>query len=204
MKKLLTSALLIAAISLAAQAQQSIATEQLALNSEAALVAGNSQPASADTCHYLDRIKGHYFLDGNPISRKEYKDFIKNNCPEAWKRYRTGNALMITGFSLLGVGAVCFGAGMVVLPAEVIWDALALLPSSMGNDYSLMVDVRPALGVMMGGSLLLAGSVPCIVVGTIYKTKAHERYNESCAKQMPPLQLSLQTSQNGIGLALNF
>ena len=164
----------------------------------------NESATMATPCPYLDRVGGHYYLDGEPISRKEVRYFLKNNCPEAWKRYRTGNALMITGFSLLGVGAVCFGAGMVVLPAEVIWDALALFPSSMGNDYSLMVDVRPALGVMMGGSLLLAGSVPCIVVGTIYKTKAHERYNESCAKQMPPLQLSLQTSQNGIGLALNF
>lgn len=206
MKKLLTSALLIATISLAAQAQQSIATAQLALNSEAALVAGNFQPASADTCHYLDRIKGHYFLDGNPISRKEYKDFLKNNCPEAWQRYKSGTALWATGWSLFGVGVA---STCIVAPALITtWftSGFEIGEYYLWNTETAWEPGRKAGVIVFGVGLgLLTASAPCIAIGAVKRSTAHNTYNDHCAKQQePPLELSLQTSQNGLGLALKF
>ena len=55
------------------------------------------------------------------------------------------------------------------------------------------------------GGVMTAASIPLIVVGSVKKYGAHEVYNENCAKkQEPQLVLSLQSSANGVGLALKF
>lgn len=203
MKKFLTIALLMLTTGIAAQELQLTETEQIVPDSVAAPIIENDPSVSSNTCPYLDRIKGQYYLDGDPVNRKEVRKFLENNSPEAWKRYRTGNALMITGISLLGAGAACFCAGTAIFSVDAMANALLVLPSMFSGDYSEMRNVGPALGIMLGGGLLIAGSVPCMTVGIIYKTRAHEIYNRNCAKQ-PQIELSLQTSTNGLGLALKF
>ena len=161
MKKFLTIALLMLTTGIAAQELQLTETEQIVPDSVSAPIIENDPSVSSNTCPYLDRIKGQYYLDGGPVNRKEVRKFLENNSP------------------------------------------LLVLPSMFSGDYSEMRNVGPALGIMLGGGLLIAGSVPCMTVGIIYKTRAHEIYNRNCAKQ-PQIELSLQTSTNGLGLALKF
>lgn len=203
MKKFLSIALLMLTTGIAAQELQLTAAEQHASDSVSAPVIEDDQSVSTNACPYLDRIKGQYYLDDTPIHRKEVRNFLENNNPEAWKKYRTGNGLMITGISLLGAGAACFCAGTAIFSVDAMANALLVLPSAFSGDYSDMRDVRPALAIILGGGLLLAGSVPCMTIGILYKTRAHEIYNRNCAEQ-PQLELSLQASQNGLGFALKF
>ena len=188
MKKFLTIALLMLTTGIAAQELQLTETEQIVPDSVSAPIIENDPSVSSNTCPYLDRIKGQYYLDGGPVNRKEVRKFL---------------ALMITGISLLGAGAACFCAGTAIFSVDAMANALLVLPSMFSGDYSEMRNVGPALGIMLGGGLLIAGSVPCMTVGIIYKTRAHEIYNRNCAEQ-PQIELSLQTSTNGLGLALKF
>ena len=57
-------------------------------------------PTTSD-CVKLDRIRGTYYLGDDPLTRKEYRDFLCVNAPDLYNRYRTGNALWATGWTLL-------------------------------------------------------------------------------------------------------
>ena len=59
--------------------------------------------------------------------------------------------------------------------------------------------------ITMGSSVAVnLGSIPCLVFGGIYKFSVNSLYNERCERMQTTLELSLQTGQNGIGLALRF
>ena len=165
----------------------------------------NESATMATPCPYLNRIGGHYYLDGNPMSKKEYRDFLKNNSPEAWERYRKGTALWATGWSLFGVG---MASACIVGPALLTsWFASGYEIGEyyLWNNSTAWEPGRRAGVIVSGVGLgLITASIPCIAVGAVKKFTAHNTYNEHCAKQQPQLQLSLQTSQNGIGLALTF
>jgi hypothetical protein len=68
------------------------------------------------------------------------------------------------------------------------------------EDYA----VSDAGAVLMGvglGSLIT--SIPCICVGQVERKKASSLYNQHCAAE-PPLTFSIQSSANGLGLAMQF
>ena len=159
-------------------------------------------------CVKLDRIRGTYYLGDDPLTRKEYRDFLRVNAPDLYKRYRTGNALWWTGLAchILGVSALTIG--ILTLLKTAVYGFVDLfviiLSGSPSGEYDY--DTYAPLGVWMtfGGGLLTAASAPCIAVGSVYKFNVHNVYNERCERQETTLELSIQTSQNGLGLALRF
>ena len=56
------------------------------------------------------------------------------------------------------------------------------------------------MGVGLGS---LITSIPCICVGQVERKKATSLYNQHCAAE-PPLTFSIQSSANGLGLAMQF
>ena len=93
------------------------------------------------------------------------------------------------------------GAAAIVVSPIAALTGITLAATESGHGGGLVVG--PVLYV--GGGLLLAGSIPCIIVGGVKKKRSMNVYNDSCVqKEQQVLQLSLQTTQNGIGLALNF
>ncbi|MBE6324970.1 MAG: hypothetical protein E7074_08375 [Bacteroidales bacterium] len=171
-----------------------IFAQQPTIDSNQQVTAMSDSLSSTSTCPYLDIDHGKYFLDNKSITSKEYKDFLKNNSPEAWQSYKKGTALWATGWSLAGVGVACIFAGELLLIGDA---AAGLFESGHGPG------VLAGLGLMIGGGALNIASIPCLIVGGKKKFSAHEIYNRNCTKQ-PQVQLSLQTSQNGLGLALKF
>lgn len=185
MKKLLFLLTLLCATTVFAQ--------QPAINSEQEVTAPSDSLSLTGTCPYLDIEHGQYFLDNKCITSKEYKDFLKNNSPEAWQSYKKGTTLWATGWSFLGVGIASCYAGTILF----IGDAAASMFES-GHGPGMLA----GLGLILGGGALNIASIPCLIVGGKKKFSAHEIYNNNCPKSQPQLELSVQTSQNGIGLAL--
>ena len=149
---------------------------------------------ATNTCPSLDIIGGKYYLDNNLLTTKEYKDFLKNNSPAAWNQYRQGNALWGAGWAMFAVGLYTAGLGGIIL-------APSLVVSWFTNDGDEPVYL--GTGLLVGGVALASAGIPCFVVGKWKKDHAHNIYNEEC-RQATNLELSLQTSSNGIGLALRF
>ena len=204
MKKLLLLLSLLCATTLSAQ---EVVLDTIARSNETAMDSAvisdeTAEPELATVaadCVTLDRINGKYYLGDDPLTNKEYREFLRVNSPDLYQRYRTGNALWATGWTLLGVSAVGFFFGSVFLVAGLFETVVAAM-------FGASSHVLLTAGLItMGSSVALnLGSIPCLVFGGIYKFSTHSLYNERCERMQTTLELSLQTGQNGIGLALRF
>ena len=164
---------------------QQIAPDSLIMNEEVGITASSQR--------YIDRISGVYHLHENDtvimMNHAEYLKYIEINCPEAMNYYRKGCQLKGAGVGLLVSGIALNLAG---LPMYMI--------GYFDGDLGLYFG---GYACMITGSLAVSGSIPLLIVGSIKRNNSHKAYNMYC-KPTNDMTLSLNTSQNGIGLALNF
>lgn len=158
----------------------------------------------------IDKIDGYYVLGKERMSESMYLEFIKNNCQEAWESYRKGQKLIGGGCVLLIVGGAIFGTGIGLAAAGNFGIYTVKYNPQTGQVYNTTLTQKQlnffyaGAALMSVGSVAMAGSIPLLVVGSIKKNNSHEVYNESCAAKQAQLSLNLQTSSEGIGLALRF
>lgn len=137
--------------------------------------------------YYITKLNNHEYLYlGNTMSKKEYENFLKNNCAEAFSQYRSGKKHIIAGWTLFGVG-IAAGVG------GIVYGATSLFRDPIGGTIAVV-----------GGGLVIA-SIPTLGVGYSKCNKAYKVYNTKCASPaVSPLSLNLTAGQNGLGLALQF
>ncbi len=132
----------------------------------------------------ITKSGGTYFYNGKSMSESEYVAFVQNNCYEAWQSYQSGQKLVKSGWTYFGVGLGCI----------VLSIPLAFAP------YSLYYD--PILWGLGGGFLI--SSVVCLPIGYTRMNNSYEIFNQQCARRTAKLEFGIQSSQNGIGLAMKF
>lgn len=116
-------------------------------------------------------------------------------CAQAWQDYRKADILWKTGWGLFGAGLVVGTIG-----------GCCIYFGSWGNYDGQHGGISPlsASGcalLSVGGGMLIA-SIPCLAVGQRRKA-SQSMYQERCGDQLS-LTFSLQTSANGLGLAMQF
>ena len=157
------------------------------------LTLDSAQVAESQGCIQISKIDGDYFLGEQQLSRKEFKQVLQLNSPEAWNHYRQGEALWVTGWCLFAPGLAASQTALACLTLGIIsqfWD----------NGETLQVG-----GILLGGGVaLVAAGIPCLTVGRRKKNNAYKIYNEECLQKQSKLEVSLQTTQNGISLAFKF
>ena len=122
----------------------------------------------------LYRTGNKYFYDGKQMKGDVYANFLKNNCTEAYNKYQQGYKVSMAGWVLLGVG--------------------------------VGLDVCSICGVPYVGFAALACEIACIptlIVGYTQMHRSADLFNATCGSNAQ-LSWSVTTSQNGVGLALNF
>ena len=161
------------------------------------IASDESQPSA----QLLDRHRGTYYLGDQPLTDDEYRTFLINNCPEAWKQYQTGKTMFVSGISV-------FGAGIYTLSLAGVGAFFGIWFDMFDSHSSI---TKTCGWIALGGGIAAVVGLPVFIVGNSLKRNAYEVYNESCLQslpakhqQQPQLELSLQTSQNGLGLALRF
>lgn len=129
--------------------------------------------------------KNEYKLGDKWMTRKEYYEFINDPelCMASYEQYRKGVKMNAAGWTFVGLGG-----GLVIFAA--------ILSGVEGDGQLMMIIGLPAIG---GAAAI---SIPLIVVGTKNKDYAFKQYNKRCAQ--PAVTFNLQSSQNGVGFALNF
>ncbi len=160
----------------------------------------SSYSAPSNPAGYI--IKGDddfYTLGNKRMSEDEYIDFIRSNCKEAWEYYDSGCSLWSAGWKLFGCGL-----GFVTVGAVLCGVGAGLYGNgTVGYDGWLGMYIPGAI-IATAGSGCLAGSIPCLIIGSIRRNNSHEVYNESCGRRTSAVTFGLQSSQNGLGLAINF
>ena len=147
-------------------------------------------------CHpkHEQRFSGikKYSYGDLQMDEKAFRVFLRNNSPEAYRNYMKATNMIKTGWTVFGVGIAAAVIG------GISW-------SFMGNDATLTEHYLMVSGIVLvssGGGVALA-SIPILSVGYNKKNKVYRDFNEEKAIKTD-LSLNLQTSHNGIGLALNF
>lgn len=189
--------------------QEPVKAQDTDTNTDKESVTANHSSQQADNqTGLIEKRDDYYYLSTGTgttrMDKQAYLRFIQNNCPEAWQRYLQGNKLWKAGWGLLGAG---IGIEMLIgVPLFCVGYAdLYNTTAYYGGYYSNSSYAKIAAGTafITIGSLMEAGSIPLLIVGGIRRNNTHEVYNASCAKPNT-VSLNLQSSANGIGLALKF
>ena len=140
-----------------------------------------------------------YYLGDRRFTEAEYLAFVQENCQPAYEAFMKGAKLRKTGWQLLASGLPILTAGIVLCGVGVG------VGYEQGNkQLGDGLCVPGAIFISVGTGLSI-GSIPCLIVGSVKKNNSYEVYNEQCApKPTATLDFRLQTSENGIGLAMRF
>lgn len=152
---------------------------------------GATNYTSAVDKYSLKRMGANeYMYNGAYMDKKAYIEFLRNNCPQAYKQYRDGTKWAISGWCLTGAGLGLTAAGIAMLVEA-------------GNSESLY-GAGEAL-VITGPTLTGLSILIPIAVGYAKRNSAYKTYNNKCASSSAaPISLNLKAGSNGLGLALNF
>lgn len=135
---------------------------------------------------------GKYSYGETQMDKKAYAKFLYENSPELYQRYLNGQRTIKAGWSLFSIGCTMIIAG----------GALMVVADYFTNDERwIMLD--SGLGVSCAGAGVVGLSIPIVGIGYGVRDNVYKRFNTQ-KNRTPALSLDLQSSQNGIGLALKF
>ena len=141
-----------------------------------------------------------YSYGETQMDKKAYEAFLRNNAPEVFKRYLRGKACISAGWTMFAIGAAATAAGGVLM---IKAESLMYGNWSPEKEHEYIKYWEPGLGLICGGARLTFISIPVLSAGHGIVNNTPRRFNKQNMVRAD-LSLNLQTSQNGIGLALNF
>lgn len=143
-----------------------------------------------------------YSYGGNQMDEKQFVQFLYRNNTKIYADYVKSKKLISAGWWTMGAGVVtALGLGVGCFMGGMTIDSRDAAYAAMDSGYAF---------IAIGGAAF-ASSIPIIGVG--YKKKKNVAYslnndlyvaNNPSTTSKPAVNLSVQSSQNGIGLALNF
>ncbi len=166
------------------------------------------QPKVKSSSPIIVKSDGYYYLGEKQLTKDQYLHFIHSNCQAAWESYKKGCKLWKSGWGLFGAGMGCLVVGV---PMTIVGY------SNLTKQVTNVVDGNSNSTTSGGSRLLVPGaiftslgscftiaSIPCLAIGAKRKNNSHTIYNERCASPKEVFALKVQSSQNGLGLALAF
>ena len=138
-------------------------------------------------------IDDTYFYGDIRMNEIEYVSFLEKNCPVAYQQYVKGNNKIGTAKGLLFSGIAFDTAGII----------LTIVGATNANISEGMITFG---GALMGiGTVFEIACIPTWIIGGRQRANALDIFNNTCASiNQPQAYWSINASQNGIGLALNF
>lgn len=119
------------------------------------------------------------------MDSKAYENYLFNNCPEAFLKFRKGRQTAISGWALFGFGCTLSAIG---------WSLAGIYdPSDMGI----------SLGSI--GVISVFTSLFVLPIGYHFQYSSADVFNNKCTnKRTAACTFNLQSSRDGIGIALTF
>lgn len=141
------------------------------------------------------RAKDTYELGATRISRHEVKELISVD-ETAWRKFKTGEALGITGIVTCAAGGHLLAAGVGLAVDNSVKNEE--LSASEQKDNSLAWTlVGSGIGALVPGALMM-------ILGKEQRVKGVKKYNETVGGSAYRPSIKLKPASRGIGVALVF
>ncbi|MBR4218634.1 MAG: hypothetical protein IKR71_06270 [Bacteroidales bacterium] len=136
---------------------------------------------------YITRTGERYTYKGHVMQADIYANFLENNCPSAFQVFKKGHAIAYTGIVFLSIG--------------IGIELGTLIGSAIAGGYTDAT--LPLLYCALG---FTAASIPLVIIGYHKMHQSVDIFNQTCANNISHNQSywSINASQRGIGLVLNF
>lgn len=158
-----------------------------------------------------------YYYNEQAMEQKDMLDwYARQNCQAAYEHFRSARKVATAGWVFLGIG-VAMDISAIACYATYFWqrynDSGTYSSASATNrlttwqrnpNYTPNPLYSAAVGLTVGAILFEAASVPLLVVGYHKMHSSVDVYNVECGGAQEQAYWTLQTSGNGLGLALNF
>lgn len=138
---------------------------------------------------------GEYSYGETQMDKKAYAKFLYANSPELYQRYLKGDKAIKAGWPLFSIGCA-----MIITGGVLIGVADNLYYTSGDQWHGGYVG---GVALMSSGAISTGVSIPLLGAGYGVRDNVYKRFNAQ-KNRTPALSLDLQSSQNGIGLALKF
>jgi len=140
-----------------------------------------------------------YYYGSQQMNRAAYKQFLQNECPQAWQQYKQGEQCMIAGWTLFGTGIV--GTSFMAPVFLVSGFGGSAEPPEVDHPIRR---ARRALGIsLLTSEIMVLTSIPLLSVGYIkMDNRSVKTFNSQCAPQKVELAFGLTSS--GIGMNILF
>lgn len=154
-----------------------------------------AQDATHQYAPLVEPVGNYYFCGNQAMNKKQYGEFLSTRCEPAYKKFQSGYKCYQAGWALLGAGLA------VDLAGSIVW---ALAPESTPDGKASTFTIAGGTLVIAGSCAILA-SLPTIYIGYIRMDESADIYNVSQrTASSTPAYWTVQGSENGIGIALNF
>lgn len=149
-----------------------------------------------------------YTYNGNQMDEKAFVQFLFRNNTKVYADYVKSKRLISAGWWTMGAGIVSMVAiGTGCMCANDEWRS-----TSYGGYYRTSEEaITAGISFLSIGAVATGASIPVICVGHAKRKKVINSLNKdsyiannNSETTQPSVNLSVQASQNGIGLALNF
>lgn len=117
-------------------------------------------------------------------------------CDDFRINYQKADKLWKAGWGLLGAGA-----GLALVGGLMVGCSNPYIVGKEANKYMPVYDSGWGLFAVGCGALL--SSVPCLAIGQVRRKASRNLLDTKCTDQ-PPLTFSINSSSNGLGLAISF
>ena len=185
-----------------AVAEQAVAAEQAAVVEQTAVTEQETISAQATAVQQpmgmTLRIGNSYIVNQNVMNSRAYMGYLQNTSPEVYGRFKSGYVTAMTGWGLFAAGPIltlCIG-----LPVLIFGDPCM---DDHYDSHKVALHAGFGVGFITVGMGAFVSGITCLGVGYGRMHKSAEIYNFHCANK-PTTYWSLQSSANGLGLALHF
>lgn len=159
-----------------------------------------------------------YYYHGRPMKEAEMVQLLNDNCKEAYNYYKKQQRIANAGWGLFGtgIGMVILGGGLLGGSGAIDLKDYPAYSAERDKLYDKQYALQwSGIAFMCGGAVITGGiGMPMIIAGYAQKRNAHKVYNTWCGykeleqetsqRDVTPLELRLQSSPNGLGLAISF
>lgn len=133
---------------------------------------------------YMTRTGDMYYYEGYGMRGKEYMAFLEKTNPSAYKQYKSGRNISIAGWVFLGVGAS--------LDFAAFWV------------YARRGPNRAFIALQTIGTSCELACIPTLCVGFSRMHRTVDTFNATIRNEATKPYLSINASENGLGVALKF